>query len=249
MEPHPPRSRWPGSCTVVDRPPIPGNLIDQTPRGERPRAVHRRRGRRLRMFQPRCPLPQGEAPHVAEISIWLDCHDRRGPLRRPSQHWWGCASPATSVGAEHYTDYGEGLFESSAHGLARCGRRQFSPCAPRPPTPVSPKRSSCAAMAPARSLLSRPSSAAPHPVCPQRCHRRRDRGYAGGPGIKEEAWRSGGGHHRPDAFLPRRRRSLVTAELERMLESVLAFIDMDRIGNLHVGLSVPGGQPPPCCTR
>ena len=52
------------------------------------------------------PTPDGEAPHVAVISLWLDCHDRRGPFEAAIVEA-GLEVAGYLVLEALYTDYGD----------------------------------------------------------------------------------------------------------------------------------------------
>jgi hypothetical protein len=59
------------------------------------------------------PTPAGEAPHAAEVSVWVDSYDRRGPFEEAVVDL-GLRSAGYLVVESLYEDYG-----TTAHGPAR----------------------------------------------------------------------------------------------------------------------------------
>jgi hypothetical protein len=177
------------------------------------------------------PTPDGEQPHVAEVSLWLDCHDRRGPFEEA----------IAAVGLRHagylvleslYTDYGD---------TGWAGARDW-PDGERSPSVLTvclihrPDGMSQAEWLERWHGTQSPVSAelqpriryvrneVVRPITP-------DAPEIGG--IVEEAWPSALHISDPMLFFrgegdPER----LQRNIERMLESVTAFIDMDRMRNV-----------------
>jgi hypothetical protein len=59
------------------------------------------------------PTPEGEAPHVAEVSVWVDSYDRRAPVERLVTEL-GVQSAGYLVVESLYEDYG-----TTSHATAR----------------------------------------------------------------------------------------------------------------------------------
>jgi hypothetical protein len=177
------------------------------------------------------PTPPGEAPHVAEVSLWLDCHDRRAPFEAAIA---GLGMPFHGylVSEALYTDYGD----------TEWARPRDWPDGQRSPSVLTV------------CLIHRPAGMSQDewltrwhgtqsPVSAELQPRIRyvrneviraltdDAPEVGG--IVEEAWPSAEDIADPMRFFrgdgdPER----LQRNIERMLESVMAFIDMDRMRNI-----------------
>jgi hypothetical protein len=177
------------------------------------------------------PTPDGERPHVAEVSLWLDCHDRRGPFEEAIASL-GMDFAGYLVAESLYTDYGDTGWATSRDWPD--GERSPSVLTVclihRPP-----------GMAQATWLERWHGTQSPlsAEIQPRIRYVRNevvralttDAPEIGG--IVEEAWPSD--RHITDPMLffcadgdPDR----LQRNVERMLESVTAFIDMDRMRNV-----------------
>lgn len=177
---------------------------------------------------PPLPPPPGEAPLSAELALWLDCHDRRGPheevLAGTGARWAGYL-----VSEALYTEYG-----GNAHGARRdWPDGQRSPGLLTVTLLERPARISHAdwiahwhgvqsplseAIQPriryVRNEVVRPLSADAPPF----------------EGIVDEAWPSP--RHVTDPmlfYLAEGSRERLERNLQRMLESVTGFLELDRI--------------------
>jgi hypothetical protein len=177
------------------------------------------------------PTPEGEQPHVAEISIWLDCNDRRGPFEAAIAAL-GLRFAGYLVLESLYTDYGDTGWagardwpdgERSPSVLTVClihrprgmSRTEWVERWHGTQSPVS------AELQPriryVRNEVVRPVT----PDAPEI------------DGIVEEAWPSA--LHITDPMLFFRGEGdpeQLRRNIERMLESVTSFIDMDRMRNV-----------------
>lgn len=172
--------------------------------------------------------PDGEAPLAAEVSVWLDCLDRRGPHEAVLAEL-GCEMAGYLVTESLYTEYG-----GNEHSPPRSW-----PDGERSPgvltvtllekpdrlayedwlahwhgvqSPVSEEIQPRARYV--RNAVARPITASAPPIL----------------GIVEEAWPSAAHVEDPMLFYradgdPER----MKAHIARMLESVTAFLDLDRI--------------------
>jgi hypothetical protein len=177
------------------------------------------------------PTPEGELPHVAEISIWLDCNDRRGPFEEAIAAT-GLRHAGYLVLESLYTDYGDTGWagardwpdgERSPSVLTVClihrprgmGRAEWLERWHGTQSPLS------AELQPRIRYVRNEVVRAVTPDAPEI------------DGIVEEAWPSP--LHITDPMLffrgegdPER----LQRNIELMLESVTAFIDMDRMRNV-----------------
>lgn len=191
------------------------------------------------------PTPDGEDPHVAVVSLWLDCHDRRAPFESAIMAQ-GLEVDGYLVSEALYTDYGDTPWSTG---------RDW-PDGQRSPSVLTV------------CLIHRPhgmdrgewlhrwhdvQSPVSAEIQPRIRYVRNEvvrpvtEGAADVGGIVEEAWPSA--EHITDPmlfFLAEGDPDRMQRNIERMLESVTAFIDMDRMRNVCMSeylLHTPGGSP------
>lgn len=177
------------------------------------------------------PTPAGEDPHVALVSVWLPCHDRRGPIEEVLATT-GLRSSGYLVSGAVYTDYGENEWGGTRDWPA--GTRSpsvLTVCLIHRPTGADPTewfahwhgvQSPVSAEIQPRMRYVRNEVVRPLTDGAPEIH-----------GIVEEAWPSAGHITDPmlffNAFGDRAR---MNTNIERMIDSVAAFIDMDRMRNV-----------------
>lgn len=177
------------------------------------------------------PTPDGEAPHVAAISVWLPCHDRRGPVEAAIGDV-GLPFGGYLVSGAVYTEYGD---------TELIGRRDW-PDGQRSPSVLTvccihrPIGADIDAWLAHWHGVQSPVSAEIQPRIRYVRNEVIRPLTAGAPeihGIVEEAWPSI--EHIVDPMLffnADGDRERLGVNINRMLDSVGSFIDMDRMRNV-----------------
>lgn len=177
------------------------------------------------------PTPPGEDPHVAAISVWLPCHDRRGPLEEAIAGT-GLRTAGYLVSGALYTDYGDNEWAEPRDWAA--GDRSpsvLTVCLIHRPAETDPTawvrhwhdvQSPVSAEIQPRMRYVRNEVVRPLTADAPEIH-----------GIVEEAWPSA--EHITDPmlfFCGLGDTQRMHTNIGRMIDSVAAFIDMDRMRNV-----------------
>jgi len=177
------------------------------------------------------PTPSGEDPHVAAISVWLPCHDRRGPVEEAIRAT-GLRTAGYLVSGAVYTDYGDNEWGPPRHWAS--GERSpsvLTVCLIHRPAGADPAewvrhwhgvQSPVSAEIQPRMRYVRNEVVRPVTEGAPEVH-----------GIVEEAWPSA--QHIADPMLFFNGfgdRDRMNDNIARMIDSVGAFIDMDRMRNV-----------------
>ena len=177
------------------------------------------------------PTPSGEQPHVAAVSVWLPANDRRGPVEEVLATT-GLRSAGYLVSGAVYTDYGDNEWGAErSWGAGERSPSVLTVCLIHRPPDADPTewvrhwhgvQSPVSAEIQPRMRYVRNEVVRPLTDGAPEVH-----------GIVEEAWPSG--QHIIDPMLFFNGfgdRDLMNANIGRMIDSVGAFIDMDRMRNV-----------------
>ncbi len=177
------------------------------------------------------PTPHGEAPHIAQVSFWLDCYDQRAPLEECID-LVGLRFAGYLVTESLYTDYGDNEWSTERSWPA--GARSpavLTVCLIHRPSGMAYRE-----WIDAWHGVQSPVSAR---IQPRMRYVRNEvvRGLTDGApeidGIVEEAWPSADHITDPMLFFNAfDDRDVLNANIELMLERVGRFIDMDRMRNV-----------------
>ena len=177
------------------------------------------------------PTPPGEEPHVAEVSLWVDCYDRRAPFE-DAIAGAGLRCAGYLVTESLYTDYGDNEWSASRSW----GPGERSPAVLTVCLIHRPRNSGYTEWIRHWHDVQSPVSAE---IQPRMRYVRNEvvrpvtEGAPDVNGIVEEAWPSPAHITDPMLFFNGfDDRDRMNANIVRMLDSVGSFIDMDRMRNV-----------------